>query len=248
MTESNSDNLVYYAIGGDPGYSKMLQYSIETLMDSEENKKIKVVVICEKEYSFNLKNINVELLIVKKNKINHSKKLEIFSYKKINQYKKVMYLDCDITIRGSLIPLFEQIKDDGKIQVVPERSRIHKSRFFECLDEPYDMATLQFFTDKGILPFNSGQFGFWVSETMRNHFKKIIERSKSYDPKKHFYEQSFMNNYFNRINLVGYEIEKFVQIFSSKMYNREKTVNHFCGATTPWKTKLKMMKTLHGVT
>lgn len=245
MKESNSSNLVYYAIGGDPGYSDMLKYSIETLMEIEENRNIKIIVICESEYAYNLKNIDVELLIVKNNKIDHSKKLEIFSYIKINDYKKILYLDCDITIKGSLNPVFEQIKDNGRMQVVPERSMTHSSKFFECLDEPYEKATLQSFKDKGILPFNSGQFGFCVSDHMRGHFEKIIEKSKSYDPEKHFYEQSFMNNYFNRLGLVEYDMEKFVQLFSIGKYDHNKTINHFCGANIPWVDKLTSMKTLH---
>jgi lipopolysaccharide biosynthesis glycosyltransferase len=238
-------------VGGDADYAQLLRYSINTVRAFPENDAYDIMVMCDQDYAHNLSDMKqVKLHITPKN---HShiqssmRKIEIFSYANIHTYEKVLYLDADTVITGSLAPLFDAVTRDNTLYVVPERSADHTSPYYHCGDTPYDKHNLEAFRVYQIFPFNAGQFCFKSSPSMRAHFDRVLEHMKSYNPTFHFYEQSFMNNHFNRLRNIDYALERYVQLFACDELDFEngKVVHHFCNASIPYTYKLQCMKECH---
>jgi lipopolysaccharide biosynthesis glycosyltransferase len=243
-----SDKLLYYVIGGVPKYADLLRYSINTLRRFVENDKIDILVMCDPEYAPLLHDLPVRFHLTDKNDTHiqaSMRKTEIFNYRYIHHYKKVLYLDCDIVITGSLQPVFDMMSNDHALYVVPEKDARHEDRYYQCIDRPYDVATLNMFKRNDIYPFNAGQFGFVVSPSFVTHFSTIAKETLLYDETKHFYEQSFMNNYFNRLQIVNYSFDRFVKLFACHSTDPSKIIHHFCDVTVGYADKLRHMQEWH---
>jgi hypothetical protein len=175
------------------------------------------------------------------------RKTEIFSFSKIHEYEKVLYLDCDIVVCGSLNYVLDSVTRDDVLYVVPENND-HTSVYFQMKDKPYDVNTLNYFERNNIHTFNCGQFAFKVSDVMKTHFNDITNQiHTSYDPYLHFYEQCFMNNHFNRLGAVSYDIASHVNLLpASQPLSKElRTINHIFVASVHYMIKLYRMKQCH---
>jgi len=127
------------------------------------------------------------------------KKLNIHSYD-ISNYDKIMYIDSDILVDVNLEYFFDQIHD-GKLYAFAETSNpeYHIKKFHSLLS--YTEKELEFLVFNKIYVFNAGLFGFANSPSMKKHFEAIIAMKNDYEGE-YYYEQSFMNVYFNLRNLV----------------------------------------------
>lgn len=208
-------NLVYFTIGCDPLYVRLLEFVLATLRDSHlsrPRRNFDIMVMCDAQYSHRLQHLvddgRIDDIMVvdgiNKSGVDCSmRKTEIFRYKRIDRYEKVLYLDCDLIVLGDLeSELFSKIQnlDDPRLHVCVERWDIaeHTGEFFGFRD--YSMETIAEFARRGIFVFNCGQFAFAVNDAMKRHFEEIcseIEEVKRLGNKKYFYEQSFMNHHFN---------------------------------------------------
>lgn len=242
---SHSRDLIYYVIGGDTDYASLLRLSIESLRRHPENRKYDILIICDPDFAFTLHDLSVQFYLTWKNKDHiqaSMRKMEIFQYPRINEYSKALYLDCDTVITGSLQPLFDAIHDDNVLYCVPELQANHEQSYYHCRDDPYTPEVLASFAKENIYPFNCGQFALILSENMQQHFTQVAEQKLTYDPSLHFYEQSFMNNYFNRRFLVNYSIASYVHLFAGNSISPEKIIHHFCDVSIPYKLKLEKMQ------
>ena len=61
---------------------------------------------------------------------------------------------------------------------------------------------IDFFAKNNIYPFNCGLFAFINTADMKKHFSNILDVIKTHTGI-YYYEQSFMNVYFNRLNLTN---------------------------------------------
>ena len=120
----------------------------------------------------------------------------------------------------------------------------HKEIFWSM--ENYTQDDLNFFRNKGILPFNAGCFMFRTSKEMEEHFinvrKMIIECRKQ--KKMYFYEQAFMNVYFNKRDLVKYDIinpQTYVMFPDLREHYKNKII-HFCGTPGNGRNKYEVMQ------
>lgn len=246
-------NLVYYVIGGQPEYVELLRASMESLYAFEENREVDVLVLCDDNYKPFVTplcaHFNAHIHITPNN-ANHiiasMRKTEVFLFENISEYDRVLYLDCDIIIAGSLKPVFESIAKADVLYVVYENTDIktHTNYYYSRLDDPHDDATLSAFQTKSIYVFNAGQFGFQTSDVMREHFQVICDDKRGYDSALHFYEQGFMNTHFNRKNAISYDIQSFVQLFATTLAEPSRVIYHFSGCGTPASEKLRAMRAL----
>lgn len=247
-------DLVYYVVGGHPEYVELLKFSINTVRHFPENHKIDIMVMCDADYApyvsaCSIDNIHIHITPNNSDHVIASmRKTEIFDFLEFHQYDRVLFLDCDIVIAGPLQPIFDLLQRDDVLYVVHEgtENSLHTNLHWHCRDKPYDPATLAAFEEKGIYVFNAGQFGFRPSMQMKEHFAQICKEKQCYNSSFHFYEQSFMNNHFNRSFAVAYDMKPYVRLFAQS--NPEgHIINHFSGCGTSFQTKLEQMRAFHHV-
>ena len=243
-------NLVYFVVGADPEYSKLTKYCINTIRCYPENDKHDIIVMCDSDYASNFKGVPAKIHITPRNESamqTSMRKTEIFNVPGIEKYDKILYLDSDIVISGALDDIFSLVNDPNKLYVKPEG--VHTDVWWSRADAPYDAETLGRFKEHNIYSFNCGQFAFKNSPEMRQHFDNVVQEMKRvFDPRIHFYEQVFMNNYFCLNDAILYDISPKCHIFNSIDESHEVTgaiVNHFANASCHWTRKFAHMTMFH---
>jgi len=197
-------NLVYYTVGFDPGYLDLLYLSIRSL---RKHNTTDVMVICDNllvdQCVEKLKAFRVQVVPCSDSisaMDSSMKKLQIFNYD-ISNYSKILFMDSDILVDIDLITIFSNINDD-KLHA-PIEHRELGFHYEKCHSlNTYTKEDIDFLVKNRIYPFCSGIFGFVNSIRMKEHFSNIhvmIQNHTSY----YYYEQSFMNVYFNLRNLVN---------------------------------------------
>ena len=86
----------------------------------------------------------------------------------------------------------------------------------------YEGDELVFLYENNVRVFNAGFFGFLNNEAMKQHFDNILEMVKNFKGE-YYYEQSFMNKYFNLKNLTDLTVindENCIMNFSMDMRNK----------------------------
>jgi lipopolysaccharide biosynthesis glycosyltransferase len=203
-------NLIYFTIGGNPLYARLLKLCITSLVSktSKEAFNIDIMVMCSQDYKQYIDHIkgidDVWIVPNSRNGVEASmKKVMIYKYPKINEYKSVIYLDSDIVAVGDVCKLFDVMNDDDDIvdkdvlYVFEEHqdAKFHNERFWSL--GGYTDEKIKEFEKMKQGVFNCGHWGFHVSPVMLAHFKAVFKMIQDYNKKDYFYEQSFMNVYFN---------------------------------------------------
>lgn len=248
-------NLIYFTVFGNQ-YINLLNILLKGLLKQEYQDFELLFITDKKTKVFLLKNrllkkfkVNYHVVKSVKDGVDASiQKIKIFDYKNIKEYKKILFLDLDILIVGNLNKIFEQ-------QITPNilYSSIHKfSHDLHRTDyhtvSPYTPNQLAKFSEKNIFPFNAGQFVFMNTQTMQDHFTNIKNFIDIWNGK-YFFEQSFMNTYFNVLQISN--VFKFVDYFNFISINsqqveyvptQETVFVHYMGSVTDAKSKLAFMK------
>jgi len=201
-------NLVYYTLGFNEVYLKMLYLSIVSL---NKYNNIDILVLCdEKLYTKcyqtigDIKNVRIETTTGCHDAMSSSmKKLEIFKYD-IAKYSKILFVDCDILIHKNLDDIFEKIADNRLYAYMDEPKFIFHIMPFHSLRD-YTGDELIFLYNNNVKVFNAGLFGFLNNAVMKQHFDNILEMVENYEGE-YYYEQSFMNKYFNLKNLADLNV------------------------------------------
>jgi hypothetical protein len=199
-------NLAYYTLGFDIKYLDLLHLSIRSLR--KYNINLDVLIICDKSMldqcvkTFKeFKNLKIVSSSDSLSAMNSSiKKLTIFNYNILN-YKKVLFIDSDILVDINLDDIFKKFEDDTKLYAFAEYKHLgfHNTKYHSLLN--YTFEDYAFFEKNQIYPFNCGLFGFVNSGKIKQHFSNILKMINTYKGE-YWYEQSFMNVYFNKLNLV----------------------------------------------
>ena len=249
---------MYFTVGGKPQYVAILKFCIETIRATcDENEAYDILVMCDENYKSNVSDIdNIDIMITPPNKDGvqaSMRKVEIFSYDKIFNYDKVLYLDCDIVVKGSLSTLFDRIVDYTKLYVYKEFViKVGMSGLYLWWNHPA-LLTAEIadeFTQSGIGFFNCGQFLFGVSQQMKQHFDNVLENIKNHTGS-FFYEQSFMNEYFllTKNTIQDPVIQDAIVLGQDAIglgdAKNNVLIHHFLGAGTPDEIKLNKMKQAH---
>lgn len=176
------------------------------------------------------------------------RKLKIYEYKNIDQYKNILFLDLDILVIGDLSKVFEERTLPNVFYVTTEKFShdMHKLVFYRLVE--YSKNELERFVKNDIFTFNAGQFFFKNTSTMKNHFLNLNKMVKNWEGE-YFFEQGFLNCYFNVLALSN--VFKFRDQFrfvginqneTDKKFNPEAVFVHFMGSTADAADKLFFIK------
>jgi hypothetical protein len=199
-----NEYLVYFTVGYNKVYIDVLNLAIKSL--NYFNPLLDILVICDKTFESECKSKLPENVIIvpvpdsTQPAFASINKLKIFNLYDIQKYDKVFFLDTDIITHTDIIPYFEKIIKQDTLYVYTEDTDplANAQPWFSYNN--YNQADLERLQRENIHPFNAGCFGFYPTNTMRDHFNNILDFIKDYKGSLHIYEQSFMNVYFNKIN------------------------------------------------
>jgi len=249
-------NLIYFTAFANQEYLKLLRLLLKGLK-AQPFKNFDILFITDKKTKKELVKIrdlnafNVDYHILKT--INDPvyasmQKLKIYQYPKIKDYKKILFLDMDILVLGDMTKIFEEKIRSNILYSGIQRYNldIHNSVYHTIRD--YSKEQLEKFERLGIFPFNAGQFLFLNTSTMRKHFKNIDEFTQKWDGR-FFFEQSYLNTYFNTLQIT--DIFKFKEQFGFISINIKDTeykpnentvIVHFMGSIAEPNGKLNFVK------
>jgi predicted O-methyltransferase YrrM len=167
-------------------------------------------------------------------------RLDLFSFKNIDNYKKILYLDTDIIVKDDMNLLFDIPRED--ILYVVEEGTIDDSENGRFWGKDLFGEEITNYEDKKA--FNSGVLLFNNCEKIKFLFEKIKEDMTTREDS--FYDQPFIvynafkyNLYNNKI-LNKYSIN--VDINEEHDIFDDKILHHFCGAPGRHYKKIEGMK------
>lgn len=251
-------NLIYYTIYFDNGYCDLLNKSIETLLKHNKKRNFDVLLITDEQ----TKNIIEQLPFNSKIKplfhitetpldgVEASKqKTKIFDFKYINQYKKVLFVDCDVVFIKDVKNIFD-LELQSNILHTAYNSNLNVSHY-KTVHHGFLMLPESFVEEMRIakqIPFNAGQFLFINSTKMEAHFHNVNWFMKNWSGE-YFFEQCFMNYYFGKAYLGNTLLNKYAAIVSTtdqklQIALQEKAVFvHFIAPPLNAKAKLDFINT-----
>jgi lipopolysaccharide biosynthesis glycosyltransferase len=203
-----SSNLVYFTVGFNLKYLEMLYLALKSL---RKRNTLDVLVICDEQFmeqcSEKLEEFSNLTIVPCTNSTSapdsSMKKLLIFNYDVLT-YKKILFIDSDVLV-GRNLDYFFQLMFENKLYAGAEEftDKIHESITHSL--KTYSDKDLNFFRINAIYGFNCGFFGLLNNIEMRTHFTNILEMIRTHVGE-YYYEQSFMNVYFNLRNLTDTKV------------------------------------------
>lgn len=240
-------DLVYYTVGFSPAYIGVLELSVRSLRIS--GWKGDVAVLCDASFLDECKRrigSDVHYFTFPNSKTPEEasiNKLRIFELPTIHSYNRVFFLDCDILVHMNLSVLFDRITRPGILYVYTENrlQTSHTNILYGLQD--YTEDELAFFSANSVHVLNAGCFAFLRTDAMKAHFSAILEMIRTHVGP-FFYEQSFMNAYFNRNG----QTDRTLLVDSNYVFPPQEgkpypnTLLHFAGNPGNGNTKYRRMK------
>lgn len=238
-------DLVYYTIGFSASYIRLIKLSIDTLRTSGWMGD--VAIICDHSLVDQCKDaIGSDVIYLpvadsgtpERASMN---KLRIFDFPEVAAYDRIMFLDGDIVVHTDVHTLFDGITRDDVLYVFTESTEhSHHMSIYWSLDA-YTPEEFRYLENSSIHVFNAGTFAFMLSQQMKTHFRNILDMISTYQGR-FFYEQSFMNVYFNKINKTDRTVftsERYT--FSHGESDQTGKIVHFAGSPGNGVTKYDEM-------
>ena len=251
-------NLVYFTLGVDEKFTRMVKSCIWSILQNTREVVFDILIIHDSEVVVSefckiFPEVQFHFLEVEKAKdgIEASmNKLKLFSFPKIAEYKKVLFLDADIVFgKVDIRDVFGlELSTRTFYSVVHSTCLVEMHQTFFHTIRRYEKNEMVKFEEANLVPFNAGQFMFTISNVMQRHFENILYLISVWR-KKYFFEQSFMNYYFNS-NMVSDTdlMKKYFSIYyigkdhmSNLTLDKEKVV-HYAGDPCDGSSKLDFLK------
>ena len=251
-------NLVYFTLGVDEKFTRMVKSCIWSILQNTREVVFDILIIHDSEVAVSefckiFPEVQFHFLEVEKAKdgIEASmNKLKLFSFPKIAEYKKVLFLDADIVFgKVDIRDVFGlELSTRTFYSVVHSTCLVEMHQTFFHTIRRYEKNEMVKFEEANLVPFNAGQFMFTISNVMQRHFENILYLISVWR-KKYFFEQSFMNYYFNS-NMVSDTdlMKKYFSIYyigkdhmSNLTLDKEKVV-HYAGDPCDGSSKLDFLK------
>ena len=248
-------NLVYYTIFFNKGYIELLDKSVCSILDKgepnfdlllitdEDTKRVIELMPFRKRISpkYLILDTPVDGVEASQNKV------KVFEYESMDEYDKVLFLDCDIVCLQDINTIFDcDLEYDTLYTARNNNLGVgHLKNFhhgFEFLDNSY----IREMTLAKQMPFNAGQFLFRNSDRMRAHFNNVCWFMLNWAGE-YFFEQSFMCYYFCKAYITDDALlQKYMSIVSTTTtteYNitEDTCLVHFIAPPLDAKTKLKFI-------
>lgn len=177
------NNLVYYSVGYNSNYNKLLILSVYTLKLYYTGD---ILIITNYENSIILKQNNlfdgINFMIIDDNNekfISASNRYRIFEYEKFYNYDSILYLDCDTLIINSIDEIFKKTIKNKCINIVEEKDEngipklMNSDNFFGR--HLFNNLELKKFKDK--FGLNSGVFCLPTTKESNDIFNKIYNKA-----------------------------------------------------------------------
>jgi hypothetical protein len=216
------DLLLYTTIGKSADYLRCLTYFCESLVYTNRT-SLHLLIICDKSFHSRVHDIvsNYAFLHYYIHDAPDSltpiqasmHKVQVFDFPKIHHYRVALYVDLDCLFLNSLSSILQNPIEENKLYVFPEYDLVEKNNltWFSLASETnptisyYTQDHINFLKAKHKLPFNAGLFMFRITPLMERHFKNLQNMIQNYRGQ-FFYEQSFMNTYFNLNDMSDYTV------------------------------------------
>ena len=253
-----SKNLIYFTVSHDKKYLLLLDLLLNSLWKNSKFQDFEILIITTADFREPIQQMTayskfiIHMMFVEppadgvESSMN---KLRIFEFPLVNRYKRILFLDADIIILNNMDHLFNQDLDTDKIYSSIHRKfiNLHNTVYHSLV--AYTPDKLALFKANDIHAFNAGQFLFCNTDRMRKHFENIIWLKNNW-PGKYFFEQAFMNHYFNHFLLSDihtlFSAVKFVMVLNDKeavdLSETSFTFAHFIGHACNFEGKYAFLK------
>jgi lipopolysaccharide biosynthesis glycosyltransferase len=262
-------NLVYFTLNHELNYVFLFMYCLRSLSKYEcrNGFKYDILIICPpvmrkvieeliSDYGIKLTCENMYFLdvdVVDDGVEASMNKLKIYAWDGIKRYGKVLFLDVDIVLIKPINELFDIPTVPGVLHssIHAKMGHLHNVPY-HTVGKKYGKEELSVFESKGIYAFNAGQYLFDNSERMLRHFYNVSWFSRAW-PGEYFFEQAFMNKYFNGnyiSDVCAMEGSiKFVPVYlgdealdSASKVTEKNAAIHFTGATCNAADKIQFIR------
>jgi hypothetical protein len=250
-------NLIYFTLFGNKDYVKLLRMLIGTfakhnyknfdllfITDSSTKEEIeKIEELKHHNLFFHLSDTIV-------NPVDASmQKIKIYDWKHISQYKNILFLDVDILVIGNVGTIFNSKKAKPNLFYSATHNKdmsMHDLVYHNLVDYTKDQKDN--LVKKSITAFNAGQFFFKNTSSMKAHFENVDDFVDKWNGR-YFFEQSFLNYYFNLLEMSNTSTFddkfKFVSINenqTSNVFDKNTVFVHFMGNATNAEAKIEFIK------
>lgn len=210
-TPVGTKNLIYYTVYFDRGYTELLELSVNSILKCS-NINFDIMIITDEPTKKLIEKLPFTnkikpLFFITPTPVDgveaSEKKTLIYNWDYIDQYKKILFIDCDIVCIKDVNTLFELNYIPGNIYAAkyPSMNYEQHSKIFHGF--PFLGQRIVDEMEKAKqLPFNAGQFLFINTEKMRQHFKNLNWMMDNWSGD-YFFEQAFMCYYFGRAHSNG---------------------------------------------
>lgn len=197
-------NLVYYTIYFNKGYVEILNKSVESILKHSSANFDLLLITDEVTKELILKQPFVKKITPKFHITEtpfdgveaSQNKTRVFEYESIEEYDKVLFLDCDVICLKDVNAVLNQSINHDTFYTARNTNLNfwHHKTFhhgFELLGDPHvnEMRMAK------QMPFNAGQFLFRVSKRMKAHFDNVKWFMRNWSGE-YFFEQAFICYYF----------------------------------------------------
>jgi len=163
-------------------------------------------------------------------------RIDLFNLPSISNYSKILYLDTDIVIKGSLKEVFDIVTDDI-LYVLEEGWIDHESNYFG--KNLFSNDELNSYSDKSA--FNSGIIIFNNCEKIKNLFAIINNDIDSRKNINTFHDQPFFIYNAFKYNMFDNKILNNYAILYSNDIKSDKIIHHFAGGPGNSEPKITTM-------
>jgi hypothetical protein len=257
-TQHGIKNLIYFSVHG-AGYLELLKLSLEAIIKTTTNINFDILFICTAEIKSELEisdyvlPFNAHYMVVEEpvDGIEASKnKCKVFQWQGINDYNKILCLDCDIIAIKDINHLFDLATQSNRLYTCYNASIVGKDKMIAHKNiyhsiSPITNEHLETMKLHNQMPFNAGQFLMINSDKMQEHFKNVNWFMENW-PGYFFFEQSYMVEYFCR-NLLTIADVMQPHIFvctiataekNKKLHSDDTCMIHFAGSSLQSETKI----------
>lgn len=200
-------HLIYFTIFLSEDFIRLLDFCLNSILKNTANINFDLLFITDEAFKAKIlaldvcKNFNCHFHVINPPLTGvwaSAKKLIVHDFPLINNYEKILYLDCDILcvkdisiiLNRAFFPEILYTATNTKITTSGLCTPSHSLMYLTQKDAEfiYDNTHIA-------LPFNAGQFLFLNTKRMQLHFDNVRWLFRVW-PDMFFFEQSFMNHYF----------------------------------------------------
>jgi hypothetical protein len=244
--------LIFFTIGGPNGrlYVPMLRACIRSIRSFPEHMNIDILVVMDRGMKNACHAVPAQHLWdwddVPSGVEASMRKVDIVPaiHERLPQYARVLYLDVDILVtRPILGEVFDALRP-GVLNVYTEKTDqgAHLDLYYGL--QKYTPEDLDAFAENQIHVFNCGHWGLVMDADLAQDFKNVSKMIRTHEGP-YFYEQSFMNVYFNKAMKTQNTLQMYVYFVPPRPYPPKRSGNgpiwHFLGASTSPELKLDTM-------